>query len=156
MSKGNLWIKTFSNLFHRIVQCLCVHPPRNFGCRTRSHRLTLDVVFPVCWQRLVAAQDGSTQRFNWKNTENMEQFIRKSECNITRTKLSTFLHSVLATSYMLDGPGIESRWRRDFLHPPRSALWPIQPPIPRVPGFSPQSKAAGAWHWQPTLIYCQG
>jgi hypothetical protein len=29
----------------------------------------------------------------------------------------------IATRYRLDGPGIESRWRQDFPHPPRPAPW---------------------------------
>jgi len=32
----------------------------------------------------------------------------------------------LATRYGLEGPGIESRWGRDFPHPFRSALAPNQ------------------------------
>ena len=41
----------------------------------------------------------------------------------------------IATRYGLDGPGIESRWRRDFPHPSGPALGPTQPPIQCVPGL---------------------
>ena len=42
----------------------------------------------------------------------------------------------IATAYGLDGPGIESRWGRDFLHLSRPALRPTQPPVQWVPGLS--------------------
>jgi hypothetical protein len=42
----------------------------------------------------------------------------------------------IATRYGLDGPAIESRWRRDFPHPSRPAVGPTQPPIQWVPGLS--------------------
>jgi hypothetical protein len=40
----------------------------------------------------------------------------------------------IATAYGLDGPGIESRWGRDFSTCP--ALRPTQPPVQWVPGLS--------------------
>jgi hypothetical protein len=51
----------------------------------------------------------------------------------------------IATRYGLEGPGIESQWRRDFPQPSRPSLGPTQPPVQWVPGIFPGSKAAGAW-----------
>ena len=42
----------------------------------------------------------------------------------------------IATDYWLDGPGIESRWERDFPHLSRLALEPTQTPEQGVPGLS--------------------
>jgi len=51
----------------------------------------------------------------------------------------------IATRYRLGGPGIESRWGRDFPHAFKLALGPTQPPTQWVPGHFPGGKAAGAW-----------
>jgi hypothetical protein len=40
----------------------------------------------------------------------------------------------IATRYVLGGPGIESRWVRDFPNMYKLALVPTQPPIRWVPG----------------------
>jgi hypothetical protein len=42
----------------------------------------------------------------------------------------------IATGYLLDCPGIESLWGRDFSHLSRPALEPNQPPVIRVPTVS--------------------
>ena len=42
----------------------------------------------------------------------------------------------IATRYGLDGPGIESRWGRDFLHLSRQSLGPTQHHIQWVPCLS--------------------
>ena len=50
----------------------------------------------------------------------------------------------IATGYGLDGPGIESRWGRDFTHLSRPALGPTQPPVQWVLRLSRGLRAAGA------------
>jgi len=42
----------------------------------------------------------------------------------------------IAIVYGLDGPGIESRWGRDFPHLSRPVLRPTQLPVQGVPGIS--------------------
>jgi hypothetical protein len=49
----------------------------------------------------------------------------------------------IATGYGLDGPGIESRWGRDFSYSFRPAMGPTQPPVQCVPGLSRGIKRPG-------------
>jgi len=49
----------------------------------------------------------------------------------------------IATGYGLDGPGIESRWRRDFPHTFRPALKRTHPPLEWVPGLSRELSGRG-------------
>ena len=49
----------------------------------------------------------------------------------------------IATRCGLDGPGIESRWERDFPLPSRRTLGPTRPPVQWVPGAFPREKLAG-------------
>ena len=50
-----------------------------------------------------------------------------------------------------DGQGIESRWRRDFPHPSRPALWPTQHPVQCVPGLSRGQSGPGSGVDHPPL-----
>jgi hypothetical protein len=49
----------------------------------------------------------------------------------------------IATCYGLDGPGVKSRWERDFSRLSRPALGSTQPPKQRIPCFSPEVKRPG-------------
>jgi hypothetical protein len=51
----------------------------------------------------------------------------------------------IATCYVLDGPGIENRWGRDFSQPSRTVVGPNHRPVQCVPGFCSRTKATGAW-----------
>jgi hypothetical protein len=58
----------------------------------------------------------------------------------------------ITTGYGLDGPGIESRWGRDFSNILRPALGPTQPPVQWVPGLSRGVKRTGRGADHPPLL----
>ena len=51
---------------------------------------------------------------------------------------------LLATSYGLDGAGLEPWWERNFSHPSRLVLEPTKLPVQCVPDPFPGGKAAKA------------
>ena len=56
----------------------------------------------------------------------------------------------IATRYLLDGPGIESRWGRDFSHRSRLALGPTEPSVELALCLYFGINEAGAWRWSST------
>ena len=86
----------------------------------------------------VSKSNGHNQAFLFNNSclmitlrcRNMKHFIKANIVPIIYSSVG------IATRYGLDGPGIESRWRRGFMHPSKPALGPTQPPVQWVPCLS--------------------
>jgi hypothetical protein len=73
-------------------------------------------------------------------------FVRAGQVNFFLTSDVGRDSSVgIATRYGLEGPGIISRWGRDFPHPFTPALRLTQFPVQWVPGLFLEGKAAGVW-----------
>ena len=62
-----------------------------------------------------------------------------------RIKFSWTWNSIVGVTirYWLDGPGIESLWRRDLPHPSRRAQGSTQPPVHLVLGHSREQSSRG-------------
>ena len=81
-----------------------------------------------------------------------EAHLRPSKwiCGVNRFQMGRNSVVGIATRYGLEGPGIESRCRRDFPHQSRPVLGPTQPLVQWVPCLFPGGTAAGSWRWPPT------
>ena len=111
---------------------------QSFLCRSRSTATSLVIHMALFWSSLFSV------------------LIIRYQLNLTEVLCIIYNNRGtvvgVTTRYGLDGPGIELRWARDFLHLSRVALGPTQPPIQWLLGLFSEGKAARAWSWPPTLI----
>ena len=103
------------------------------------------------WNKLIVKQKLCAS--SWLNTEiNTQRMLSSASCFkhqyflfLVRLFISWSRDSSFGIATCgLDGPGIESRWRRDFQRPSRPALRSSQYNVYRVFHVG---KAAGVWRW---------
>ena len=119
---------SYSVLIH-LVTCIgtCYVPP--FG---RYKKVMAEHVFLYVWHR--------------KSRFAVHYHLQQKKLYFLTPNVSWDSSVGIATGYSLDGPGIETRWGRDFTLSSRPTLGPLRPSVHWVTGFFPRGKAAGTWY----------
>ena len=114
---------------------ICIDPPAN---EFLPHRVTSVVLQYLQHCQVVVTLSGMKRIWICTLTP-LDKTVEVTEGSVGRNSVVG-----IATSYGLNGPGIESRWGRDFPRPPRPALGHTQPPLWWESSLFLGDEAAGA------------
>jgi hypothetical protein len=87
---------------------------------------------PVCF----CSQLNTTSSFVYLPSLHIVQLYEAIQYITSLYKSVAVLRRLYIDTVSVNGPGIQSRWGRDFQHPPRPTLGPTQPPVQWEPDHS--------------------